>query len=157
SFHLMFVTVVFFVFRALLRYGRSLSALWRPAVAFAVALVAGAGLAALALIPFAEVLLHSADPARRSSRAAGYWPRRYLGALFLHDYWGRPTQVDLEAFMQVRGWYAGAATLMLASTALIVRRTAQRIALVVFALFCVCMVIGIPPVFGFVSSLPGFS
>ena len=59
--------------------------------------------------------------------------------------------------MQVRGWYAGAATLMLAATALIVRRSAQRIALVVFALFCVCMVVGIPPVFGFVSSLPGFS
>lgn len=157
SFHLMFVTVVFFIFRALLRYGRSLHALWRPVVAFAIALVAGAGLAALVLIPFVEFLLHSADLGRRSSSAAGYWPRKYLGALFLHDYWGRPTQVDLEAFMQVRGWYAGAATLMLAGTALIARRSAQRIALVVFALFCVCMVVGIPPVFGFVSSLPGFS
>ena len=157
SFQLMFVTVVFFVFRALLRYGRSWSALWRPAVAFVLALVAGAGLAALALVPLAEFLLNSADLARRSSSVAGYWPRKYLGALFLHDYWGRPTQIDLEAFMQVRGWYAGAATLMLASTALIVRRSAQRIALVVFALFCVCMVVGIPPVFGFVSSLPGFS
>lgn len=157
SFHLLFVAVVFFVFRALLRYGRSLSALWRPALAFLVALAAGGGLAALMLVPFGEFLLNSADLARRSSTAAGYWPRKYLGALFLHDYWGRPTQVDLEAFMQVRGWYAGAATLMLAATALIVRRSAQRIALVVFALFCVCMVVGIPPVFGIVSSLPGFS
>ena len=58
------------------------------------------------------------SPAART-RAAGYWPRKYLGALFLHDYWGRPTQLDLEAFMQVRGWYAGAATLMLAAAALI--------------------------------------
>jgi hypothetical protein len=157
SFHLMFVAVAFFIFRALLRYGRSLHALWRPAVAFVIALAAGALLAALALVPLAEFLLNSADLARRSSAAAGYWPRKYLGALFLHDYWGRPTQVDLEAFMQVRGWYVGAATLMLAATALIVRRGAQRIALALFALFGVCMVVGIPPVFGIVSSLPGFS
>ena len=157
SFHLLFATVVFFVFRALLRYGRSLRALWRPAAAFALALIAGTCLAALALIPFAEFLLHSADLSHRTGAAAGFWPRKYLGALFLHDYWGRPTQVDLEPFMQVRGWYAGAATLMLAATALIRRRSTERIALVVFALFCVCMVIGIPPVFGFVSSLPGFN
>jgi hypothetical protein len=157
SFHLMFVTAVFFVFRALLTHGRSVRALRAPVIAFVLAVIAGVGLAALALAPLAEFLLQSADLGRRAASAAGYWPRKYLGALFLHDYWGRPTQVDLEAFMQVRGWYAGAATLMLAAAALIGRRTAQRIALVVFALFCVCMVVGIPPVFGIVSSLPGFS
>ena len=59
--------------------------------------------------------------------------------------------------MQVRGWYAGAATLMLAAAALILKRTAERIAVVVFALFCVCMVVGIKPIFGLVSGLPGFS
>ena len=102
-------------------------------------------------------MLHSGDLSRRAHAAAGYWPRKYLGALFLHDYWGRPTQLDLAAFMQVRGWYAGAATLMLAAAALILRRTAERIAVVVFALFCVCMVVGIKPIFGVVSGLPGFS
>ncbi len=160
SFHLLFVTVVFFVFRSLLfrrRRGLDVRALARPTLAFAIALIAGAGLAALVLAPFAEFVLHSGDLAHRLQSSAGYWPRKYLGALFLHDYWGRPTQVDLESFMQVRGWYAGAATLMLAAAALILRRSAERIALVVFAAFCVCMVVGIPPVFGLVSRLPGFN
>lgn len=160
SFHLMFVLVVFFLFRAGLRWRREqldARVLMRPAVAFALALIAGTALAALALAPLIEFVLHSGDLSRRANAAAGYWPRKYLGALFLHDYWGRPTQVDLAAFMQVRGWYAGAATLMLAAAALIMRRTAERVAMVVFALFCVCMVVGIRPVFGLVTGLPGFS
>jgi hypothetical protein len=160
SFHLIFVTVVWFVFRALLRRRRDAGdarSLLGPAVAFVLAMVAGTALAALVLAPFVEFVLHSADLARRTSTAASYWPRKYLGALFLHDYWGRPTQADLAPFMQVRGWYAGAATLMLAAAALAVRRTAERVAMVVFGAFCVCMVVGIPPVYGIVNRLPGFS
>lgn len=160
SFHLMFVTVVFFVFRALVHRHRersTLRALVRPAIAFALALLAGAALAALALAPFLEFVLHSGDLSRRVQTAAGYWPRKYIGALFLHDYWGRPTQVDLEPFMQVRGWYAGAATLMLAVAGLLSRRRVERVAIALFALFCICMVIGLPPVFGLVTRLPGFS
>jgi hypothetical protein len=160
SFHLMFVTVVFFIFRALLRRHQQradLRSLVRPAIGFVIALVAGAGLAALVLAPIAEFVLHSGDLSRRMNAVAGYWPRKYIGALFLHDYWGRPTQVDLEAFTQNRGWYAGAVTLMLAAAALIRKRSAERIAVVVFAVFCGCMVVGIQPVFGFVSGLPGFN
>ena len=135
-----------------------LSALTRPTVAFVIALAAGAGLAALVLAPFLEFVLHSGDLSRRTASAAGYWPRKYLGALFLHDYWGRPTQVDLEPFMQVRGWYAGAAHADARRRSRCCgRRTAERIAVAVLALFCVCMVVGIPPVFGLVSRLPGFS
>ncbi len=160
SFHLVFVTTVFFVFRALLHRHREqsdLRALAGPTLAFAVAMLAGAGLAALVLAPFLEFVVHSGDLARRTHTAASHWPRKYLGALFLHDYWGRPTQVSLEPFMQIRGWYAGAGTLMLAATALLVRRSAERIAVALFAVFCVCMVIGLPPVFGLVNSMPGFS
>ncbi len=160
SFHLCFTAVVFFVFRALLhrhRRGLPARALLRPAGAFALALLAGAALAALMLAPFAEFVLHSGDLSHRVNAAAGYWPRQYIGALFLHDYWGRPTALDLSPFMQVRGWYAGAATLTLVAAALIMRRSAERIALVLYAAFCTCMVIGIPPVFGIVSSLPGFN
>lgn len=159
SFHLLFTAAVFFAFRALLhrrRRGAGIRGLARPAAAFVLALAAGAGLAALVLAPFLEFLAHSGDLSQRVNEAAGFWPRKYLGALFLHDYWGRPTQIDLESFMQVRGWYAGAVTLMLAAAALIHRRSAERIAVAVYALFCACMVIGIPPVFGFVSGLPGF-
>jgi hypothetical protein len=160
SFHLLFTTVVFFVFRALYhrrREGLAMRELVRPMAGFAIALAAGAGLGAVVLAPFLEFIAHSNDLSHRTSVAAGYWPRKYIGALFLHDYWGRPTQVDLEAFMQVRGWYAGAATLMLSAAALIIgRRRGERWAVVLYALFCTCMVIGIPPVFGIVSKLPGF-
>jgi hypothetical protein len=160
SFDLVFAAVVFFIFRALLyrhHHKTDLRALVRPALAFVIALCAGTALAAVALAPFIEFLAHSADLSRRTQSAADYWPRKYLGALFLHDYWGRPTQVDLEAFMQVRGWYAGAATLMLAATALLMKRSAERIAVALFALFCVCMVVGVAPVFGLVTRLPGFN
>jgi len=160
SFHLLFTATVWFVFRALLERHRQRAdfrSLVRPALGYAAAVLAGAGLAALVLAPFLEFLLHSGDLSHRINAAAGFWPKKYVGALFLHDYWGRPTQVDLEAFMQVRGWYAGAATLMLAAAALILkRRSAERWAIVVYALFCTCMVLGIRPVFSIVSSLPGF-
>ncbi len=160
SFHLLFTASAFFVFRALWwrrREGTSWRALRRPVGAYAIGLIAGAALAALVLGPFLEFVAHSGDLSHRLNAAAGFWPRKYLGALFLHDYWGRPTQVDLESFMQVRGWYAGAVTLMLAATALLVRRSGERWAVAVYALFCTCMVVGIPPVFGVVSALPGFS
>ena len=160
SFHLLFTASVFFVFRALWWRRRRAMAwreLSRPVAAYVLALAAGAGLAALVLAPFLEFVLHSGDLSHRLNAAAGFWPRKYLGALFLHDYWGRPTQVDLESFMQVRGWYAGAATLMLAATALLVRRSGERWAVAIYAAFCACMVVGIRPVFSIVSALPGFS
>ena len=147
SFHLMFTAAVFFVFRAVVvaaparqagaaGAGRWSATWWRW--------LRGAGLAALVLAPFLEFVLHSGDLSPRPNAAAGYWPRKYLGALFLHDYWGRPTQVDLESFMQVRGWYAGAVTLMLAAAALLVRRSGERSAVAVSAVFCACMVVGHP-------------
>jgi Bacterial membrane protein YfhO len=159
SFHLVSVLVVFFCFRTLLHWRRGTRdrrGLVAPAVAFAASLAIGIGLAALVLAPFLQFIVNSSDLAQRAHTPAGYWPRKYLGALFLHDYWGRPTQVDLAAFMQVRGWYAGAATLMLAAGALILRRTAERIAVLVFAIVITFIVIGIPPVFQVVSALPGF-
>jgi hypothetical protein len=160
SFHLGFVVATFFVFRLVLSWRRSgapAQSLLRPVAGFVGAAVLGAGLAALALGPFLELLVHSADYARRAHATPSHWPRKYLGALFLHDYWGRPTQVDLEAFTELRGWYAGALTLMLAAAALILRRSAERIAVALFAVFIVCMVVGVPPVFTVVTKLPGFS
>lgn len=158
SFDLVFTSAVWFLFRALLHRQRTkaeIRSLVGPVGAFVGGLVLGIGLAAVLLVPLGEFLLHSADLSRRTGTAADYWGRQYLGALFLHDYWGRPTQVDLTAFMQVRGWYAGAATLMLAAAALL-KRSAERIAVALFAVFCVCMVVGIHPVFTIVTKLPGF-
>ena len=110
------------------------------------------------VIPFVELLAHSSDLSRRTAQAQGYWPRKYIGALFLHDYWGRATQdSNIEPFMQLRGWYAGALTLMLAAAALVIRPTLQRIAVALFAVFALMIVLGLPPVFHLVTSLPGFS
>jgi membrane protein YfhO len=58
--------------------------------------------------------------------------------------------------MNIRSWYAGALTLMLAGTALLLRRTAERIGVAVFAVFVVSMVVGLPPVFDLVTKLPLF-
>jgi hypothetical protein len=160
TFHALFATVVFFLFRLLLRVRHERAppkALVRPLLFFAFAFIAGTAVAAVMLVPFAEVLAHSNDLAIRKLDGQGYWPRKYLGALFLHDYWGRATQSDVEPFMQIRGWYAGALTLMLVPVALLVRPTAQRWAVAVFAVFCGMVVLGYDPVFSLVTSLPGFS
>jgi Bacterial membrane protein YfhO len=161
TFHVMVVAVAFFAFRVLLRLRServAARALVRPTAAFLLALVAGAAMAAIVTIPLAELLLTSDEYGRRLGDSGDYWPRKYLGGLFLHDYWGRATQQsNIEPFMQLRGWYAGAITLMLAPAALLIRPTATRVAVAVFALFCVIMVVGIPPLFNLVEELPGFS
>ena len=45
--------------------------------------------------------------------------------------------------MQVRGWYAGALTLMLASAALIIRPTAGRVAIAVFGVLTTMLIVGL--------------
>jgi len=161
TFHVLFATVVFFVFRLLVRMRTERGPprmLVAPSAALAISLLAGTAIAAVVVIPFAELLAHSSDYAQRVAQGADYWPAKYLGALFLHDYWGRATQQsDIVPFMQVRGWYAGAMTLMLAPIALLIRPTLTRIGVALFALFAVAMVVGIPPVFTIVTKLPGFN
>jgi hypothetical protein len=161
SFHAMFALLVFFAFRLASRVRASREparAAIRPAVGFTLALLTGAAIAAVALGPFLELLFRSGDLTRRLDVEPGHWPLKYLGALFLHDYWGRPTQGStIEPFTVIRGWYAGAATLMLAASALVLRPTRVRVAVAVFALFCALMVVGIDPVFWVVTHLPGFS
>ena len=162
TFHVMVVALSFFAFRLLLRLrteGIAPRELIRPAAAFAFALVGGAGIAAVTILPLAELLFQSDEYGRRLAETTkDHWPRKYLGGLFLHDYWGRATQQsNIAPFMQLRGWYAGAITLMLAPAALLIRPTLTRIAVAVFAVFCVIMVVGIPPIFDLVESLPGFS
>lgn len=161
SFHALFALLAFFAFRLVSRMraeGEPPRAAVRPAVAFALALATGAAIAAVALVPFLELLFGSGDLDRRLDTEAGHWPAKYLGALFLHDYWGRPTNGStIEPFTVIRGWYAGAATLMLAAAALLLRPARDRVAVAVFAVFCGLMVVGADPVFWLVTQLPGFS
>lgn len=159
SFHLLFTAVVFFVFRALLawwRRPREPRHLLRPTMTFVLGLAAGAALAALVLIPFIELLAHSSDLHTRLHLAPDHADSKYLPALFLHDYWGRPTQSTIEPFMSNRGWYAGALTLMLAAAALIVRPAIERVAVALYGLFCLLMVVGNNIVFHAMTHLPGF-
>jgi hypothetical protein len=162
TFHAMFATAVFFLFRLGLwaRAERAAArALVRPLLAFGLACLVGVAIAAVMLVPFAELMKHSGDLARRQDEPSGFWPRKYLGALFLHDYWGRPTQQsDIEPFMQIRGWYAGAITLMLACAALILRPTWTRAAVALFGVFATSMVVGAGPAFHFLTdNVPGFN
>jgi hypothetical protein len=157
TFHVMAVVIAWFAFRALQLHGRAWRELVRPSLWFAGGVALGVGLCAIAALPFVELLLNSGDLHRRlGNQEASYWPRKYLGALFLHDYWGRPTQTDVDPFMSNRGWYAGGLTLMLASAALVVKRDVTRIAFVVLGVVSACIVVGIPPIFQIVTNLPGF-
>lgn len=162
TFHALFATAVFFAFRLLLRARterQDWRALVRPTATFALACVLGTAIAAVMLLPFFELLLNSGDLERRQGDQSGSWPSKYLGALFLHDYWGRPTQrSDLDPFMQIRGWYAGGLTLILASAALILRPAATRVAVALYGIFAASMVVGFGPAFDLLTRYaPGFN
>lgn len=162
TFHALFATLVFFAFRLLLR-ARNERQGWRelvrPSVTVVAAFVVGTAIAAVMLLPFFELLLNSGDLERRQGEPSGFWPRKYLGALFLHDYWGRPTQQsDIEPFMQIRGWYAGGLTLILATAALILRPAATRVAIALYGIFAASMVVGTGPAFDLLTGYaPGFN
>ncbi|HEX3278258.1 MAG TPA: YfhO family protein [Thermoleophilaceae bacterium] len=159
SFHVMVVTTLWFAFRALppwWREGHELPRLVRPVLAYGGAVILGAALAALLLVPLAEFFVHSGDYQRRLDRPASFSSSQYLGAFFLFDYWGRPTQNAIAAFVSNRGYYAGAITLMLAAVALVLRPTRTRIVLGVFAFVTMLVVLGVSPVSDVVVALPGF-
>lgn len=160
SFHLLFTAFVYFVFRLLVAWWRGAGkarGLLRPTLTFVLALAGGTALAAFVLVPFIELLANSSDLHSRLRLPPGHTDIKYLPALFLHDYWGRPTQAEIVPFMSNRAWYAGGLTLMLASASLILRPTIERIALAFYALFCLVMVVGRPSfIFHAVTSLPGF-
>jgi hypothetical protein len=163
SFHMLAFTVVFFGLRLvqlrdpLARAGHLL----RRLGAFAAAIVLGAALSALTLIPLAELLAHSADQSSRAGFTDLKSPPRYLLGLFLHDFWGRPTRVPTNSladpFMHTRTWYVGALPLMLAGTALIRRRSFERVAIACLGLVCLLVVVGTPPFPALMKALPGFS
>jgi hypothetical protein len=159
SFHTMVAVVVFFAFRLLTssRAGRERQAVTRPAVVFGLALAGGTAIAAVVLLPLAEILFHSADYSRRLSRPPGHADARYLGAFFLFDYWGRPTQTPLVAdLVSNRGFYAGGITLMLAAVGLVLRPTPMRLAFSAFGALSLGVVLGANPLFTVVTALPGF-
>ena len=160
TFHTVAATCVFFAFRAGHSWwtgGRESGPLLRTTAAFGVGLLGGAAIAAAMLVPLFELFGHSADYAHRLDVPPGHSSVRYLGAFFLSDYWGRPTQTSLVVdIVSNRGFYAGGITLMLAAAGLILRPTALRVAFAVFAAFTLAVLLGADPMFSAVTALPGF-
>jgi hypothetical protein len=154
SFHAEVAAVVFGALRV-----RGLGVPWRrPLVAFAVAGAFGLALAAIAVLPFLELLSRSADIHQRAGSAQhNHAPLHDALGAFLPDWYGRPTQTPLRFFLLARAWYGGALALMCAAAALLIRPTRGRLATAGLGAACMMVVLGIPPVFQIVTHLPIFS
>jgi hypothetical protein len=151
-FHVIFATVVFFALRAWqLRAGK------RSIAAFAAALALGTTLAAVTLLPFLEAVLESDELTDRTANAPDKISLKFLFGALLPDYWGRPTEEPILAFVNNRAFYAGALTLMLALAALVIRPTRERIVIAAAGLICIATVTGIPPFHQIVNALPVFT
>jgi Bacterial membrane protein YfhO len=152
SFHVAVAAVLF----GALRVSRAGDARVRRTAVAVLGLAAGAGLAAILLLPFLELVAHSGDLTERANRAPAHLRRVYGLALAMPEYWGRPTQVTLEPFINARAFYVGALPLLLAGVA-VLRPSRERIALFATAVVCLAVALGIPPFFQVFNHLPGFS
>jgi hypothetical protein len=158
SYQVLFVAGLFWLGRVLLARRP-----WRWAAArlatMGAAGVVGTALAALMLIPFAELLAHSNDSELRSSVAELFvTPRRYVFGLMLHDYWGHGRgAIQFASQLPERAFYVGALPLMLALAALIARPALERIAVAAFGVAGLLVATGTAPLYDLVLKLPGFS
>ena len=116
SFHVL-AAGSFFALLALSRIERG--ARLRAIGRLAAGLVAGSLLAAIALLPFLELLSHSGDFENREGKTGGHFPVTALINYVLPEYWGRPSQAPTQAFAFSRAYYAGALPLMLALWAVV--------------------------------------
>ena len=128
----------------------------RAAGRLAGGLAAGAALAAVALLPFLELLLLSGDLENREGKTGGHLALGALVTYVLPDYWGRPTGPQTEGFSVVRAFYAGALPLMLAAWALVASRSRERVAIAAGGAVAIAVVVGIPGIFELVTAVPGF-
>ena len=131
---------------------------WRRALVGLVGGLAwGALLAALVLLPVGELVLRSADLEQRAGEARNIkTPLKFALGVMVPFYWGKPTQTPIDFFLLARAFYGGALPLLLAIVALRTP-TRERVATAVCGALCMCVVLGIPPVFWVVSRLPVFS
>jgi Bacterial membrane protein YfhO len=152
SFHVGVIAVLF----GALRLSRMPDERARQAGTTVLGLAAGTALAAIVLLPFLELVAHSGDLTERANRAPAHLRRAYLASLAMPEYWGRPTQVMLEPFINARAFYIGALPLLLAAIA-VLRPSRERVALAATAVVSLAVAAGIPPFFQVFNHLPGFS
>ncbi len=154
SFHALVAAVAFLA----LRLWRSGAGLRAPLLAFAGGLAGGVTLAAVTLVPFAELLWLSADLRERAGESVDvHLPFQDSLGFFLSDWWGRPTQTPLRPFLLERALYVGALPLLLAVAALALRPTATRIAVALFGALWLAVALGVPPFLQVITRLPVFS
>ena len=80
---------------------------------------------------------------------------KFVLGLALPEYWGRPTSVISEPFINARAWYVGALPLLLAGVAL-VRGGRERWAVAGAALVSLLVATGVDPLFTIAHHVPGF-
>jgi len=152
SFHVLAAGALFALL-PLSRAGRAAAP--RAVGRLAAGLGAGLLLAAVAILPFLELLASSADLGAREGREPVKVAFKYVLGLAMPEYWGRPTQVVTEPFLNPRAWYVGVLPLLLAPLALL-RPTRERVAVAAAAGVSLAVATGVQPFFALVHALPGF-
>jgi hypothetical protein len=156
SFHALAAGTLFFGFQ-LVAAGVRARRPWRevvtPVFAFVAAVLWGLALAAIAVVPFVELLAHSNEAAERGNLVHHAADRQYLAALAFHDYWdtGSTGFRSQTSFL-----YLGALPLMLSLVAL-ARPTLERVAAIAAGATCLMVVFGLDPASHLVYELPGFA
>lgn len=151
SFHVLVVATLF----ALLLLSRSDERL-RATGRLAAALGAGAALAAMAIVPFAELLAGSADLAEREGKLPAELEARFILGFAFPEWWGRPSHAQTAGFMGVRSFYVGALPLMLAAWALVAKPSRERVSFALVGAAAVLVVIGAPGTLEVLTAIPGF-
>ena len=127
-------------------------------LSLAAGLLGGAALAAVMLVPFGELLVHSGDlQERRDVVELFFQPPRYLLGIALHDYWGhgRTGQV-FGGHLTEHAYYVGAMALILAAGALVARPRLERLAVALLAVVLLLISTGLTPLADLLVALPGF-
>lgn len=122
----------------------------RPLIAFVIAIALGTALAAVAIVPFLELLKNSSDLSSRPRGIVYVQPKFFFASLLPTYYNGVQ-----GSFLIEDAFYAGVLPVMLAVFALL-KPKVERVAIGLFGVFCVLIVLGIQPLFGIVGKLPGF-
>ncbi|MGH9092530.1 MAG: YfhO family protein, partial [Acidimicrobiales bacterium] len=126
---------------------RALGALGaRPVVAAVLAVGVGTALAAVAIVPFLQLLHHSSTLTARP-RSGVHVQAEYVFAAFLPTYF--PGSFEIET-----AFYVGALPLMLGVVALF-RPRVERVAVALAGAACVLVVLGVQPLFALAGHTPG--
>jgi hypothetical protein len=121
--------------------------------------VAGALLTAVVLLPTLHNFSDSAYAEGRSAKGSYHLPLTALRTVLFPDWWGRPSAVELGTPIgnfNERTIYPGAVALVLAAVGLVTTSWRRTIVWIVLGLIALSAIVGLPPVFQFLSHVPPF-